>query len=48
MDTEDKMKKENFVVADMHSDGVYFDKTVKRTYRLKKQKKIINESEKEK
>ncbi len=47
MKTKDKIKEENFVVADMHSDGVYFDKTVKRTYRLRKQKKIINESEKE-
>lgn len=39
METYQKNNRENFVLADMHSDGVYFDQTILKTH-----KEIIQES----
>ncbi|QYA26941.1 hypothetical protein G3I01_16045 [Gramella sp. MT6] len=39
METNQKNFRESFVLADMHSDGVYFDQTI-----LKAQKEIVQDS----
>ncbi|PTX43501.1 hypothetical protein C8P64_2029 [Christiangramia gaetbulicola] len=43
METYQKNNRENFVLADMHGDGVYFDQAILRTFRLKTQKEIVQE-----
>ncbi len=43
METYQKNNRENYVLADMHGDGVYFDQAILKTFRLKTQEEIVQE-----
>lgn len=44
METYQKNNRENFVLADMHSDGVYFDQAILRTSRSKTQEEKLQQA----